>query len=65
MTTNTTDIPTAGPLQMTAERIKAVDPLSGPNLMRYAAAHFNDNGDGTMTLKRPVQQKNNVTTKSS
>lgn len=28
------------------------DPLSGPELLRYAARNFTDNGDGTMTIRR-------------
>lgn len=31
--------------------VKRFDPLSGPNVMRYADQVFKDNGDGTMTMR--------------
>lgn len=34
------------------ERIKLLDPLSGPNIARRAARIFTDNGDGTMTMNK-------------
>lgn len=37
-----------------AKFVEAIDPLSGPNLMRRAAQAFTDNGDGTMTFRRSM-----------
>lgn len=41
-------------LDRMSELVNAVDPLNGRNVARYAAQAFTDNGDGTMTLRRPL-----------
>lgn len=55
----TTDASTDSPLRAMHERIKALDPLSGPNVMRHAKAHLKDNGNGTMTYRSPRPYKPN------
>lgn len=37
--------------------LKRIDPLSGHNVLRYAAANFTDNDDGTMSIRRPLPTK--------
>lgn len=44
--------PPASNLRRMRDYVASVDPLSGPNVMRYAEQVFKDNGDGTMTMRR-------------
>ena len=50
-----------GMLSQMHEQMKKFDPLSGPNVMRYARHFFRDNGDGTITIVRPRLGYGNMT----
>lgn len=57
-------------LQKLAEFVESIDPLSGPNVMKYADRNFIDNGDGTMTIRRrnpyqSLEDENDVKRNSS
>lgn len=52
--------PKLSPLQAMYHRIKAMDPMSAPNLMRRSQSLIKDNGDGTMTINRRLPFKSNA-----
>jgi hypothetical protein len=47
------------PLRKIHNAVKAMDPLRGPNLLRHSAQRIQDNGDGTLTVKRRLPYARN------